>query len=143
MEILRWAFLVGIERRSARLFTAAVAGLCVVAFLVALCAKSVVSKREVTVSSPSGRWKAMRSKMLSAVRKGAFRRSAKDDEGEVSFLGEAEEGRRISVATPPPLWQKKIIMGERCELPTFSGLILYDEKGNALPHASRKTTDFR
>lgn len=33
----------------------------------------------------------------------------------------------------PPVWQRTILMGERCQTPTFSGLILYDEKGNLLP----------
>ncbi|KAL5990087.1 hypothetical protein ACLOJK_010984, partial [Asimina triloba] len=31
-----------------------------------------------------------------------------------------------------PLWQRRILMGERCELPRFSGLILYDERGRPL-----------
>lgn len=29
-----------------------------------------------------------------------------------------------------PVWQRTILMGERCEPPAFSGLILYDERGN-------------
>jgi hypothetical protein len=32
-----------------------------------------------------------------------------------------------------PIWQHTILMGERCKRPTFSGLILYDDKGNPLP----------
>ncbi|XP_010502088.1 PREDICTED: uncharacterized protein LOC104779422 [Camelina sativa] len=28
-----------------------------------------------------------------------------------------------------PVWQRPILMGEKCELPRFSGLILYDERG--------------
>ncbi|CAA7024964.1 unnamed protein product [Microthlaspi erraticum] len=28
-----------------------------------------------------------------------------------------------------PVWQRPILMGEKCELPRFSGLILYDEQG--------------
>lgn len=31
-----------------------------------------------------------------------------------------------------PVWQRPILMGEKCELPRFSGLILYDESGNPL-----------
>lgn len=31
-----------------------------------------------------------------------------------------------------PVWQRPILMGEKCELPRFSGLILYDEKGRLL-----------
>ncbi|KAI5060765.1 hypothetical protein GOP47_0025185 [Adiantum capillus-veneris] len=30
------------------------------------------------------------------------------------------------------VWSQSILMGERCEPPTFSGLILYDERGNLL-----------
>ncbi|KAH7432079.1 hypothetical protein KP509_07G007100 [Ceratopteris richardii] len=33
----------------------------------------------------------------------------------------------------PHVWQRAILMGERCQRPTFSGLVLYDEKGNPLP----------
>ncbi|CAI9787700.1 unnamed protein product [Fraxinus pennsylvanica] len=31
-----------------------------------------------------------------------------------------------------PVWQRPILMGEKCELPRFSGLILYDERGRPL-----------
>uniref|UniRef100_A0ACD5WD41 Uncharacterized protein n=1 Tax=Avena sativa TaxID=4498 RepID=A0ACD5WD41_AVESA len=31
-----------------------------------------------------------------------------------------------------PVWQRRILMGMRCELPRFSGLILYDEQGRRL-----------
>ncbi|KQJ94506.1 uncharacterized protein LOC104583996 [Brachypodium distachyon] len=31
-----------------------------------------------------------------------------------------------------PVWQRRILMGMRCELPRFSGLILYDEHGRPL-----------
>jgi len=30
------------------------------------------------------------------------------------------------------VWQRPILRGEKCELPSFSGLILYDEKGRLL-----------
>ncbi|KAG9447582.1 hypothetical protein H6P81_013710 [Aristolochia fimbriata] len=39
-------------------------------------------------------------------------------------------GRRGSPLSP--VWQRRILMGERCELPRFSGLILYDERGRPL-----------
>jgi len=32
-----------------------------------------------------------------------------------------------------PVWQRSILMGERCQPPQFSGLIVYDDKGNRLP----------
>ncbi|KAK4767865.1 hypothetical protein SAY87_003006 [Trapa incisa] len=31
-----------------------------------------------------------------------------------------------------PVWQRPILMGERCQLPRFSGVILYDERGQLL-----------
>jgi hypothetical protein len=31
-----------------------------------------------------------------------------------------------------PVWQRRILMGMRCELPRFSGLILYDEQGRRI-----------
>ncbi|KAK1302828.1 hypothetical protein QJS10_CPB12g00647 [Acorus calamus] len=39
--------------------------------------------------------------------------------------------------TAPPVWQRRILMGERYEMPRFSGLILYDEHGRPLGHANR------
>ncbi|KAG8058825.1 hypothetical protein GUJ93_ZPchr0002g25687 [Zizania palustris] len=47
------------------------------------------------------------------------------------------EGSRTPAAAPPmtpmrPVWQRRILMGMRCELPRFSGLILYDEHGRAI-----------
>ncbi|XP_058095192.1 uncharacterized protein LOC131240758 [Magnolia sinica] len=44
---------------------------------------------------------------------------------------ELEWGRGSPIS---PLWQRRILMGERCELPRFSGLILYDERGHPLRH---------
>lgn len=33
-----------------------------------------------------------------------------------------------------PVWKRPILMGEKCELPRFSGLILYDERGRPVHH---------
>lgn len=38
-----------------------------------------------------------------------------------------------------PVWQRPILMGEKCELPRFSGLILYDETGQPLHHPLKQT----
>ncbi|CAL9016846.1 unnamed protein product [Prunus brigantina] len=38
-----------------------------------------------------------------------------------------------------PVWQRPILMGEKCELPRFSGLILYDERGLPLCHSHKET----
>ncbi|KAK1353926.1 hypothetical protein POM88_052291 [Heracleum sosnowskyi] len=37
-----------------------------------------------------------------------------------------------------PVWQRPILMGEKCELPRFSGVILYDERGRPLEEHSVK-----
>ncbi|XP_059663969.1 uncharacterized protein LOC132309701 [Cornus florida] len=39
-----------------------------------------------------------------------------------------------------PVWQRPILMGEKCELPRFSGLILYDERGKPVHHSDKETT---
>ncbi|TYI77341.1 hypothetical protein E1A91_D06G136100v1 [Gossypium mustelinum] len=31
-----------------------------------------------------------------------------------------------------PVWQKNILMGEKCQLPNFSGVIIYDSEGNVV-----------
>ncbi|XP_047050902.1 uncharacterized protein LOC124656148 [Lolium rigidum] len=42
-------------------------------------------------------------------------------------------GTPTAAMTPGrPVWQRRILMGVRCELPRFSGLILYDEQGRRL-----------
>lgn len=38
-----------------------------------------------------------------------------------------------------PVWQRPILMGEKCELPRFSGLILYDERGHPLCDSHNET----
>ncbi|XP_061355703.1 uncharacterized protein LOC133300208 [Gastrolobium bilobum] len=37
------------------------------------------------------------------------------------------------------VWQRPILRGEKCELPRFSGLILYDEKGRLLRDSENET----
>ncbi|TVU32277.1 hypothetical protein EJB05_24001 [Eragrostis curvula] len=40
------------------------------------------------------------------------------------------EGFAVCGGTPSrPIWQRKVLMGVRCQLPRFSGMILYDESG--------------
>ncbi|KAM3244665.1 hypothetical protein ACQJBY_056151 [Aegilops geniculata] len=43
-------------------------------------------------------------------------------------------GTPASAAMTPgrPVWQRRILMGVRCELPRFSGLLLYDEHGRPM-----------
>uniref|UniRef100_A0A7N0TDV8 Uncharacterized protein n=1 Tax=Kalanchoe fedtschenkoi TaxID=63787 RepID=A0A7N0TDV8_KALFE len=40
-----------------------------------------------------------------------------------------------------PVWQRPILMGEKCEMPRFSGLILYDERGQPLHRAPKYVAD--
>ncbi|KAA3472285.1 transmembrane protein [Gossypium australe] len=40
-----------------------------------------------------------------------------------------------------PVWQRPILMGEKCELPRFSGLILYDERGQLLDDSVKRLPD--
>ncbi|CAN4087340.1 unnamed protein product [Withania somnifera] len=42
---------------------------------------------------------------------------------------EGESNRWHSHNSDSPVWQRPILMGEKCELPRFSGLILYDVRG--------------
>ncbi|XP_044959979.1 uncharacterized protein LOC123411115 [Hordeum vulgare subsp. vulgare] len=53
-------------------------------------------------------------------------------------LPEAEEAVAVAAAprasgalgTPArPIWQRRVLMGVRCQLPRFSGMVLYDERG--------------
>ena len=49
-----------------------------------------------------------------------------------SSSGEMEAGH-VEAESGGALWQRSILLGERCEPPTFSGLILYDRHGYLLP----------
>ncbi|CAK7351793.1 unnamed protein product [Dovyalis caffra] len=40
-----------------------------------------------------------------------------------------------------PVWQRPILMGEKCELPRYSGLILYDERGRLLDRSRKENID--
>lgn len=43
-----------------------------------------------------------------------------------------------------PVWQRPILMGEKCELPRFSGLILYDQRGDPVQHSpSQEEVSFK
>ncbi|KAG2650708.1 uncharacterized protein LOC120655630 [Panicum virgatum] len=45
----------------------------------------------------------------------------------------AEGAPAVSGGTPAaparPIWQRRVLMGVKCQLPRFSGMILYDETG--------------
>ncbi|GMH17051.1 hypothetical protein Nepgr_018892 [Nepenthes gracilis] len=44
-----------------------------------------------------------------------------------SIIHMGGEGQQVS------LWQKSIMMGKKCQLPDFSGLIIHDSAGNIIP----------
>ncbi|RCV06202.1 hypothetical protein SEVIR_1G143300v4 [Setaria viridis] len=48
------------------------------------------------------------------------------------------EGAAVSGGTPArPIWQRRVLMGVKCQLPRFSGIILYDESGRPVCSGSR------
>jgi hypothetical protein len=53
----------------------------------------------------------------------------------------AQECKTPMTPRRTPLWQRRILMGTRCELPRFSGLILYDEHGRPLQSSSHNRAD--
>lgn len=63
-------------------------------------------------------------------------RGCESDEGG-NDDGLSEVGERSALDSP--MWQRSILMGERCEPPAFSGLILYDEHGNLVPELPWKS----
>ena len=58
--------------------------------------------------------------------------SLEGEGGESEGDGREGDGEELRVQSSSPVWQRRILMGERCEFPRFSGLILYDEKGAPL-----------
>lgn len=82
-------------------------------------------------------------RLLSMKKKKQNRRYENDGDGggggnDDDDLSEVEERSALD----SPMWQRSILMGERCEPPAFSGLILYDEHGNLvqeLPWKSPRT----
>ncbi|KAH9306425.1 hypothetical protein KI387_010829 [Taxus chinensis] len=56
--------------------------------------------------------------------------------------GEEEELKaydRAAMEEGDFLWQRSILMGERCQPPDFSGMIIYDHMGNRLPEFPPKS----
>ncbi|KAL5975499.1 hypothetical protein ACLOJK_019821 [Asimina triloba] len=44
-----------------------------------------------------------------------------------------DDGQGDAIGPPLCVWQKNILMGEKCQLPDFSGIIIYDSTGNLIP----------
>ncbi|EXB54068.1 hypothetical protein L484_017505 [Morus notabilis] len=105
---------------------------------------------------PACGWVAIKRVLMSSLR---WSRASKWRPGESSAMMSTSAGSSWSRETPLPLlmekemmirpdfddydsespvWQRPILMGEKCELPRFSGLILYDENGHLLCDVARK-----
>ncbi|XP_077250939.1 uncharacterized protein LOC143890228 [Tasmannia lanceolata] len=130
---------------------------CVILGVVGLCAMVVVTKRRVRNeqrvvevdkfgegSQPGSGWGAVKKVLMGSGCWCGESRLGVADCGNyqqqkatlvVGSVGEGDGGARSSPISP--LWQRRILMGERCELPRHSGLILYDERGRPL-HQSDK-----
>ncbi|XP_057766366.1 uncharacterized protein LOC130986849 [Salvia miltiorrhiza] len=64
---------------------------------------------------------------LGSVRWSSWRRSSKWEESPMVVKREGQSHNSTAA-----VWQRPILMGEKCELPRFSGLILYDQRGTPL-----------
>lgn len=64
---------------------------------------------------------------------GSFRFDCASQVDVVDALRPVDDAPEESTAGGPAVWQRAILRGERCAPLEFSGLILYDEKGNPLP----------
>lgn len=136
----------------ALLFAATVAfGLCASAVLRRKCGPREDPAEEEEEPSPPAtaaappRWGAVKEALMGSLRWSRSRKLGESEpcggQGVLPLLGvplrRSGGGGAGSWASPAvgglvsssPLWQRRILMGERCELPRFSGLILYDEKG--------------
>ncbi|XXG61680.1 hypothetical protein AAC387_Pa05g0227 [Persea americana] len=128
--------------------------ICVMGLAVGLCASSVSKKKrlhsngdlvgEVGEENGSG-WGAIKNVLVGSV--SWSRRSRLSEKGDVdlqkmpALLAGCREVEWSEISSPvSPLWQRRILMGERCELPKFSGLILYDERGHPLHHSNKAST---
>ncbi|XP_024043118.1 uncharacterized protein LOC18048718 [Citrus clementina] len=112
----------------------AVVGLCTVTILQRKAQKTKVvdvddgpSKSvHVKLGEPSCGWVSIKRMLMSSVRWSVQRSGRTED-----VLRVAERSHNSA----SPVWQRPILMGEKCELPRFSGLILYDERGKPLHHS--------
>ncbi|KAH6785331.1 hypothetical protein C2S51_037786 [Perilla frutescens var. frutescens] len=80
----------------------------------------------------SVRWSRRRSKWPEESLRGSQREAPTPLLVKREFLG-GDVGWQSHNSTSA-VWQRPILMGEKCELPRFSGLILYDQRGIPLHH---------
>lgn len=141
---------------------------CAAVAVVGLCAATILQKKarkkkvvdmddspsksiRVKLSEPSCGWVPIKRMLMGSVRwsgakKWEDRRWIEGwREGDPPLLGLQESSEAGSVGwqshnSESPVWQRPILMGEKCELPRFSGLILYDERGKPLNHSLKETS---
>ncbi|GLJ08665.1 hypothetical protein SUGI_0093240 [Cryptomeria japonica] len=153
MEIFKWTEVVSSNRRNRGfwLIFGVLAGFSAVVFALALCARNALRHgvRKEEDEGTASAW--LHWPGWSAVKNGG---AAEGGGGEIlrgpqrlyalirnngSFservrTGDVAGAKRQGVnQTGIPVWQRRILMGERCRLPDYSGLILYDQYGNPLP----------
>ncbi|KAJ7532832.1 hypothetical protein O6H91_13G021900 [Diphasiastrum complanatum] len=119
---------------------------CIVVFLVALCAthkrkrdgtnkvrhrdsdlddslqRSSPGKEKLQNASPTSRYICMMGGKLDEV--------DADGATSVDLMAYEQEYKLQQLQEEDAVWQRTILMGEKCEPPSFSGQILYDEFGN-------------
>ncbi|KAM3343391.1 hypothetical protein P3S68_025480 [Capsicum galapagoense] len=119
-----------------------VIGICIVTFFIKRRAsnrrKGLVGQDPCSTNIDT-EWSESESKLLSTLRwSGPKSRSHKERVSPLLVaagqLEAGESNRWHSHNSDSPVWQRPILMGEKCELPRFSGLILYDERGMPVPH---------
>ncbi|KAF8024389.1 hypothetical protein BT93_F1544 [Corymbia citriodora subsp. variegata] len=93
---------------------------------------------------PSCGWAAIKRALMGSLR---WSRASKWEERKMGGWGERSPLPLLegdvgwqSHNSESPVWQRPILMGEKCELPRFSGLILYDERGRPLSGSSEDTS---
>lgn len=124
----------------------AVVGLCTATILKRKAQKEKVTHKDNCVNKsidvkwtePSCNWVSIKRVLVGSLRWSG----AKKWEPQLLGLQEGGEGGGVgwqSHNSESPVWQRPILMGEKCELPRFSGLILYDERGKLLDHSVKET----
>ncbi|KAF8026725.1 hypothetical protein BT93_F3257 [Corymbia citriodora subsp. variegata] len=54
------------------------------------------------------------------------------DREDVLFMNGGENGEEVAASAAASVWQKNILMGGKCQLPDFSGVIIYDAEGTVV-----------
>ncbi|KAJ0045822.1 hypothetical protein Pint_04843 [Pistacia integerrima] len=121
-----------------------VIGLCTATILKTKAQRKEIADREDgrgKWAEPSCNWVSIKRMLMGSVR---WSGANKWEERAPPLLG-LKEGYEGSVGwqshnSDSPVWQRPILMGEKCELPRFSGLILYDESGKPVDHSLKETS---